>query len=79
MRCIPIAHIWGLTLGLADKWSTIIAYNVLSMAGFSMGKLVSVWVRNGDNLDYDGKPVMAKSIEYDDNFGKEECKQVHWK
>ena len=49
------------------------------MAGFSMGKLVSVWVRNGDNLDYDGKPVMAKSIEYDDNFGKEECKQVHWK
>lgn len=79
MPSIHIAHTWGRTSALADKWSTIVVYNVPSMAGFSMEKLANAWVKNGDNLDHDGKPVIAKSIEYGDDFGKEDCKQMHWK
>jgi nitrite reductase/ring-hydroxylating ferredoxin subunit len=30
-------------------------------------------------VDHDGKPVMNKTVEYNDNFGDNECKSVSWK
>jgi cholesterol 7-dehydrogenase len=47
------------------------------------------WLFNGETgqcvgkniiiLDHDGKPVMAKTIEYNDDFANADCKHVSWK
>lgn len=55
------------------------AYNARSMAGYSTVKLGNVWVFFWINLDHDGKPVMTKSIEYNDDFGSKDCTKVNWK
>lgn len=39
----------------------------------------NVWVKTDHNLDYDGKPVMAKTIQYNDDLGSKDCKTVKWK
>lgn len=79
MLFIHIAHIWERTSALAGKLSMRLAYNVLSMDGFSTVKLANAWVKNVFNLDHDKKPVMTKTVQYNDNFGDKDCKSVNWK
>jgi|GWRWMinimDraft_5_1066013.scaffolds.fasta_scaffold297498_1 hypothetical protein len=69
MPFIHIVLIWELTLALADKLSIKHASNAHSTGGCSTAKPGNVWVFFSIYLDHDGKAVMAKTIEYDDEFG----------